>query len=74
MAILRAKDAKSLSSEERRKKLTELKSELTKSHVAANKTNAKTREIKRAIARLLTYETLNKSKPQKATTEELKKK
>ena len=35
-------------------KLKELKMELVKSGVTANKTNAKTKEIKRAISRLIT--------------------
>ena len=48
------------------KKLEELKLELIKANVAANKTNAKTKEIKRAIARIIT---INKSRK-----EELKKK
>ncbi|MBX4211861.1 50S ribosomal protein L29 [Candidatus Pacearchaeota archaeon] len=55
MAVLKAKDAKKMSTEEKKSKLKELKMELIKSQVGANKTNAKTREIKRAIARIMTF-------------------
>jgi len=54
MAILRQKDLIKMSEKEREEKLKDLKFELVKSNVAANKTNAKTKEIKRAIARILT--------------------
>ena len=40
---------------ERAEKLKELKFELVKSGVTANKFNAKTKEIKRAISRLITF-------------------
>ncbi|MDO8459836.1 MAG: 50S ribosomal protein L29 [Nanoarchaeota archaeon] len=58
MAVLKAKEVKRMSREERNAKLQELRFELVKAGVTANKTNAKTKEIKRAIARLLT---INKS-------------
>jgi len=63
MAILRQKDLIKMSEKEREEKLKDLKFELVKSNVAANKTNAKTKEIKRAIARILTMKSqiLNKS-------------
>ena len=48
-----------MSPEDKKTKLAELKLELIKANLTANKQNAKTKEIKRAIARLLT---LNKSK------------
>ena len=66
MALLKSKDAMKLSKGERESKLKELRMELVKANVAANKTNAKTKEIKRAIARLITFNKSNK--------EELKKK
>lgn len=68
MAIIKAKEASKLSPKERQEKIKELKIELTKANVIANKTNAKTKEIKRAISRLLTFnktskeEELNKHK------------
>ncbi len=64
MAILRQKDLVKMSEKEREEKLKDLKFELVKSNVAANKTNAKTKEIKRAIARILTMKSqiFNKSK------------
>ncbi len=65
MAILRAKEAAKMNEKERESKMNELKFELVKANVAANKSNAKTKEIKRAVARLFTF-----SKPAKG---ELKK-
>jgi ribosomal protein L29 len=59
MAIIKAKDAAKMSTEDKKTKLAELKFELIKANLTANKQNAKTKELKRAIARLLT---LNKSK------------
>mgnify|MGYP001619977619 FL=1 len=50
----------------REEKLKDLKMELVKANVAANKTKAKTKEIKRAIARLLTYDKLTKSNEEEA--------
>ena len=43
-------------------KMVELKLALIKSNVAGNKTNAKTKEIKRTISRINTLIRLNKSK------------
>ena len=66
MSILKFKDIKSMSKEERERKMNELKMELVKSKVSTSRTGAsKTREIKKIIARILT---LNKSQK-----EELKK-
>lgn len=65
MAILKAKDAKKLSPKERQEKLKELKLELVKANVTANKTNAKTKEIKRAISRILTFNKSNKEELKK---------
>ncbi len=58
MALLRFKDAKKMSKTEREARLKELKFELVRSSVGANKANSKKKEIKKAISRLLT---LNKS-------------
>ena len=55
MALLRFNDIKKMNQNQINEKLKELEFEITKSYVAANKTNAKTKEIKRAIARLKTY-------------------
>ena len=63
MPILKSKDIKKMSQEERRKKLKELKLELVKSKVNSSKTGSKTKEIKKIIARILTLNNLeNKSK------------
>ncbi|MAE49879.1 50S ribosomal protein L29 [Candidatus Pacearchaeota archaeon] len=57
------KDVKSLSAEEQKKKIKELRLELIKANVTANKTNAKTKELKRALARLLTVSKTEKITP-----------
>lgn len=62
MAILRAKDVAKMSKKDRDEKLKELKMELIKANVTANKTNAKTKEIKKAISRLITINNLSKDK------------
>jgi len=66
MALIKAKDIGKMTDKEKESKLADLKMELIKANVTANKTNAKTKEIKRAIARIKTF---NKSRK-----EELKKK
>ena len=66
MALLRYKDIEKMANKERTSKLEELRLEIIKANVTANRTNAKTKEIKRAISRLITF---NKSRK-----EELKKK
>ena len=58
MALLRFKDIEKMPQKDRDDKMKELRFELVKAGVSANKTNAKTKEIKRAISRLMT---LNKS-------------
>jgi ribosomal protein L29 len=59
MVLLRNSDIQKMKKEEIDTKLNELRMESVKASVTANKQNAKTKEIKRAIARLLTF---NKSK------------
>jgi ribosomal protein L29 len=55
MAVLRFKDAHKLGKQEKEEKLKELRLELIKKNVAANKASKiKAKEIKKAIARLLT--------------------
>jgi len=54
MAILKAKDMVKMSKEEKKEKLQELRLELIKANVAANKSGKiKIKEIKRTIARLI---------------------
>ena len=60
MAVLKSKQVSKMTRKERDEKLNELKVELIKSNVAANKTNAKTKEIKKAISRILTYNKMEK--------------
>jgi len=57
MALLKFKDITKMDKKLVEGKLKELKLALTKAYVTANKANAKTKEIKRAIARLITYST-----------------
>jgi ribosomal protein L17 len=70
MAILSSKEVKEMNKADRVSKLKDLRLELVKANVTANKTNAKTKEIKRAISRLITSEKLNNN----PKGEELKKK
>ncbi len=58
MALLKSDDIRKMNKKDREEKLKELKLELVKANVTANKVSAKTKEIKRAIARLIT---INKS-------------
>ena len=68
MAVLKIKEVRALPPQERKKKIKELRLELIKANVTANRTNAKTKELKRALARLLTVQKAEKltSAPQKA--------
>jgi len=60
MAILRARDISKISKKEMEDKIKELKIELMKNQMSAGKGGKlKTREIKRTIARLLTFSRLN---------------
>jgi large subunit ribosomal protein L29 len=55
MAKLKSKDIQKMTKEEKEKKLKELKMELVKSRASAAKGgSAKTREIKKIIARIIT--------------------
>ena len=55
MALVKYSDISKMTEKERTQKLKDLQFELIKANVTANKTNAKTKEIKRAISRLLTF-------------------
>jgi ribosomal protein L29 len=55
MALIKLDEIKKMNNKAREEKIKELKLELVKANVIANKTNAKTKEIKRAIARLITF-------------------
>lgn len=55
MALIKNRDIKNMNEEDRREKLKELKLELIKKNVQANKASkVKMKEIKKTIARLLT--------------------
>ena len=66
MAILRAKDAAKMDAKARSDKLKDLRMELVKSHVGIKKATAKTKEIKRAIARIYTFNAVEIAKSQQA--------
>ena len=74
MAILRFKNITKMDNKQVEEKLKELRFTLTRAYVTANKSNAQTKEIKRAIARLLTYSNSKKldSPLSKSVKEELK--
>lgn len=55
MTLLKYKDIPKMDAKEREEKIKYLKLELIKANVTANKQNAKTKEIKKAIARLITF-------------------
>ena len=67
MSVLKFKDIEKMDKKTLDGKLKDLKMELVKANVSANKTNAKTKEIKKAIARIFTFTNRRKS-------EEVKKK
>ncbi len=69
MGILRAKDLGKMDKKSIESKLSELKMELVKSNVAANKTNAKTKEIKKAIARIITFNNRENKKSRELKTQ-----
>jgi len=61
MSILKSKEIKKMNHSEIEEKVKELKMELIKNQVSSSKGGKlKTREIKRTIARLLTFNRLNK--------------
>ncbi len=61
MAVLRAKDVAKMDLKSRINKMKELKLELAKSKVTAQKSSGKTKEIKKAIARIFTFNASEKS-------------
>ncbi len=54
MAVLKTKDIVKMDEKSRNDKLKDLKMELVKARISTNKASAKTKEIKRAIARIIT--------------------
>ncbi len=55
MSLLKYKDIEKMSKKDIEGKMKELKLALTRANVTANKANSKTKEVKKAIARLLTF-------------------
>ena len=66
MVILKSKDISKMSIKEIESKIKDLKTELIKNQISSGKGGKlKTKEIKRTIARLLTFSKLNKSTEEK---------
>jgi|TARA_Y100000034_G_scaffold37596_1_gene46195 ribosomal protein L29 len=65
MSVLKYKEVQKMNGKEIDSKLKDLRGELIKSNVAANKTNAKTKEIKKAIARINTFKSGKEKSPSK---------
>ena len=61
MGVLKFKDIEKMDKKALDGNLKDLKMELVKANVSANKTNAKTKEIKKAIARIFTFTNRRKS-------------
>ena len=61
MVVLKFEDIEKMDEKTLKGKLKDLKMELIKANVSANKTNAKTKEIKKAIARIFTFTNRRKS-------------
>ena len=59
MAIIKKIEMKKMNENERTQKIKELKIELIKSRVGDKSGKIKTKEIKKAIARLLTFNRIN---------------
>ena len=79
MPILRIKEIREMSSEERNKKIAELKTELLrlKTMIKAGGTienPARIRQLRKTIARILTIENEPKTKPEKQKRKEKKRK
>jgi len=60
MALLRLEDIKKMDKKARNEKIKDLRLELVKANVTAHKSAAKTKEIKRTIARLITFNNTDK--------------
>ena len=65
MALIKKKEINKMNKKDREDKLKDLKWELIRANVTANKANAKTKEIKRTIARLNTINKILEKKPEK---------
>ncbi len=74
MALLKTKEIREMGKENREKKLKELKLELVKSKAnVSKKGSAKTKEIKKIIARILTINKSQEPKKKSGIREELNK-
>ena len=61
MAVLRTKDARAMDKKTRAEKLKEMRMELVKAQISSSKNRAKIKEIKKAIARILTLNASEKN-------------
>ena len=73
MAKLKFKDISKMSDKEKEEKIKELKLELAKANVTANRASSNTKELKRALARLHTMEKSSRDKLNESDKVELKK-
>ncbi len=73
MAKLKTQEIMKMSDKEKAEKIIELKLEISKANVTANKASSNTKELKRALARIHTMDRLSKDKINKSDNEELKK-
>lgn len=65
MTVLRSSDASKMSKKEKEEKIKELKFELIKAKVSSQKSKVPTKEIKKAIARLITFAKADKTQPKR---------
>ena len=73
MAILKSKDISSMSNNERESKIKDLKLELIKEKISLSKGGKmRIKEIKRTIARLMTFNRLNKDSKESQKSVETK--
>lgn len=60
--MAKKQDIKTMSADERKKRVEELKLELLKSGIPGQKTSMRTKEIKKALARIFTFNRAEKAK------------
>ena len=65
MSLLKARDVGKMDSKSRTDKLKDLEMELMRSYVGTQKSTGKTKEIKRAIARLKTFNVIKEVRKKK---------
>ena len=69
MAVLKSSEVKKMNDKEMEEKMQDLRMELVRANVTANKSHAKTKELKRAISRILTAMKAKKSQSKLSPSE-----